>query len=160
MKELYKNYKLYGPYLNKKDNRLRVILVNNLDKTKKTVSYPKYLMEIHLNRYLLDNETIDHIDKNPLNNSIENLQVLDRKIHSILDIARNEDVITKCKYCNEDFIIKGNTLHNRNRKDKSQSGYFCSKSCTGKYGKEIQLKRIKVTKEEKIISKKYHLKNN
>ena len=67
---IYENViKVRGPYKSSKDNRLRCILVFS-DKTTKTISYPKYLMEIHLNRYLLENETVDHIDGNPLNNTI------------------------------------------------------------------------------------------
>lgn len=42
-------------------------------------------MEIHLNRYLTKDEQIDHIDGNPLNNDISNIQILNFKEHQILD---------------------------------------------------------------------------
>ena len=38
-----------------------------------TLSYPKYLIEVHLDRYLEKEETVDHIDGNFLNNVISNL---------------------------------------------------------------------------------------
>lgn len=66
-------------------------------------------MEVHLDRYLEENETIDHIDGNPLNNSIDNLRVLDRKTHSTNDVYRNKDVVVKCAYCGKEFTIKGST---------------------------------------------------
>ena len=62
--------KVYGPY-KAKDSRLRVVLAFK-DGSKKTVSYPKYIMEIHLGRYLTIDETVDHIDCDPLNNDLTN----------------------------------------------------------------------------------------
>lgn len=41
-----------------KDGRLRVYV----KETKKTISYPKYLMEKELGRALLPNEAVHHID--------------------------------------------------------------------------------------------------
>ena len=64
---VYKDCKLYGPYSNSADGRLRCMIVFP-NKKRKTISYPKYLMEVHLGRYLDIDETIDHIDGNFLNN--------------------------------------------------------------------------------------------
>ena len=155
---VYENIKrIYGPYKSKKDSRLRIILYFN-DGTKRLISYPKYLMEKHINRYLDKDETIDHIDGDVLNNCITNLQILNRVDHSKLDAIRNKDVEVNCKYCNTLFIIKGSNLRERNRKDRHSSGYFCSRSCSGKYGKEIQLgKRLHVP-EERIQAIRFKLK--
>lgn len=148
--------KTYGPYEGK-DGRLRLILKLKNNKTK-TISYPKYLMESYLNRYLTDDETVDHIDGNPLNNDIDNLRVLSRKEHCYNDVLRNKDVIVKCTFCGKEFIIKGNNIRYHNRKDKHQSGYFCSRQCSGKYGKAIQTNEISHKKVESVnIEKfKYH----
>lgn len=156
---MYENYKLYGPYLNKKDNRLRLVLVNKNTNKKTSISYPKYLMEIHLNRYLKEDETVDHIDGNPLNNELSNLQILKRKEHSYLDANRNKDVIVTCSYCKKEFTIKGSLVHQRNRKDRYQSGYFCSRQCAGKYGVEIQHNKRKLLKIPKIVPQKYKVKS-
>lgn len=152
---IYKNCKIYGPYLNKKDNRLRCIIVKN--NKKKTISYPKLLMEKYLDRYLDFDETIDHIDKNPLNNNINNLRIINRKEHCYNDAYRNKDIIVTCAYCKRHFKIKGSTIAYRNRSDRQQSGYFCSKQCSGKYGKAIQNGLIKSITVDKVIPNKYQV---
>jgi hypothetical protein len=50
-------------------------------------------------------------------------------------------------------------LNNRNRKDKYQSGYFCSRRCSGKYGKEIQLGLREHIKTNRIEAVKYKAKS-
>lgn len=155
---IYENLKeLKGPY-SQKNGRLQATLVF-LDGTKRTISYPKYLIELHLGRYLLDNETVDHIDGNFLNNDISNLQVLDRKEHCRLDVIRNKDIKVNCTYCNKFFTIKGSKLHTRNRKDRNSSGYFCSRSCSGKYGAEIQKEKRNHILIDKIVPEKIKFKN-
>lgn len=151
---IYENLvKIRGPYESSKDHRLRCILVFN-DKTTKSMSYPKYLMDVHLDRYLTENETVDHIDGNPLNNNINNLRVLDRREHCRNDAYRNVDVTVNCTYCGRKFTIPGSKMHNRNRKDRHQSGYFCSRQCSGKYGREIQNHKRTHVVIEKVIAEK------
>ena len=63
----HEDYKCYGPYT-RKDERQHAILIKH-DATgsiveRLTISYPKYLVEVYLNRQLESNETVDHIDGN------------------------------------------------------------------------------------------------
>ena len=156
---IYDNCKIYGPYQSKQDNRLRII-IEFPNGNKQSKSYPKYLMEVQENRFLEENETVDHIDGNPLNNDLSNLQILDRKVHCSVDVLRNKDIIVKCTYCQKEFTIPGSEINNRNRQDRHSSGYFCSRSCSGKYGQEIQSgKRKPEEPHEKIIPKKYKAKS-
>jgi hypothetical protein len=154
---MYENYKFCGPYIGK-DGRLRLVGVD-ANKVRHTISYPKYLMELHLGRYLEKEEQVDHIDGNPLNNDLSNLQILSLGKHQYIDALRNEDIVVNCKFCGKPFVIKGNTVHNRNRKDRHQSGYFCSKQCSGKYGKIIQMGKLTHTKENRIVPSKYKVKS-
>lgn len=154
---MYENYRFYGPYT-AKDGRLRIIGVDS-NKVKHTISYPKYLMEQHLGRYLEDNEQVDHIDGNPLNNNINNLQIKLLGEHQALDSWRNKDVLVCCAFCGKPFIIKGSELHSKNRKDRHQSGYYCSRSCSGKYGRMIQLGLLNHTIKPRIIPSKYKAKS-
>lgn len=155
---VYENCRFYGPYLSKKDNRLRCIVVFP-DGVKRTISYPKYLMEVHLDRYLEGDETVDHIDGNPLNNEISNLQILPRKLHSYLDTKRYRDAIVTCQMCKKPFLLKGSKLHNCNRGDRNQSGYFCSKQCVGRYGRLIQFGLIKPTTVDRVVPSIYKVKS-
>ena len=152
---MYENVKKTSIYVSKLDGRSRIQLTFN-DGTRKQMSYPKYLMECHLNRYLTDDETVDHIDQNVQNNEISNLRVINRREHVSNDIVRNKDVEVECAYCGKKFIIPGNKLQNRNRKDRHSSGYFCSRECAGRYGAEVQHHKREPNKPTpRIIPEKY-----
>lgn len=145
---VYVNCKIYGPY-KRKDNREHVVIVWPNGK-KQTVSYPKYLTEVRLNRYLTSNETVDHIDGNFTNNIPSNIQVLNRVEHAYLDAKRCKDQEFECPYCNTQFTLSGRKLHNavQNRKRKNAAGPFCTRSCAGKYGKSVQLGSTKLPVNE------------
>ena len=85
---VYDGFDLMGVYVDK--NQLRLVAYLRNSQTSKIIrmSYPKYLMELHLNRYLNKDETVDHIDRNPLNNDISNLQILNVSEHCSLDTKR------------------------------------------------------------------------
>lgn len=153
---MYEDFKIYGPY-KRKDGRMHIVLKNNI--STKTISYPKYLMEIKLNRYLNSNETVDHIDRDFTNNSYDNLRVIDRSLHIKEDVKRNKDIKVKCAFCGKEFIVKGSTINYRNRIDRYQSGYFCSKQCSGLYGKQVQETGIRLPRKERVKVNKYINKN-
>lgn len=68
---------MYGPYERRYKNgsiRRQVILIFNGRKT--SMSYARWLLSVNLGRWLEPHEDADHIDENPLNDSLDNLQVL------------------------------------------------------------------------------------
>lgn len=128
----YENCKVYGPYQSREDKRFRVVVVFT-NKIKVTVSYPKYLMELHLGRYLRANETVDHKDNDVTNNVIDNFQILTRISHIQLDALRLKPMVINCQICKEDFELSGVRLSDAiQNKIKGTRGPFCSKSCAGK----------------------------
>lgn len=127
--------KIYGPY-KRKDGRLHICVEVNGRKT--SISYPKYLVEKHLGRKLLPNETVDHIDNNPLNNKLSNLRIFDRSEHASQDSKRLVEVKIKCIWCKKKMTLNSTQINNRSRKDKEVAGPFCSKHCSGQYGASVQ----------------------
>jgi hypothetical protein len=146
---VYENCKIYGPYQIKNGRKYITVIFPN--KKKKNVSYPKYLMEKSLNRYLKDNETVDHIDCDFTNNDLSNLRVLDRSEHVRLDVKRYAEQEFDCPECGISFRLSGRKLHDaiHNRK-KGRAGPFCSRSCAGKYSKKIQTCQINPAKVVQI----------
>lgn len=106
---VYEGYTCYGPY-KRKDNRCHVVLINrkSIDKPRLTVSYPKYLVECYLNRYLTENETIDHIDGNFSNNDLSNLRIVDRALHAKSHTMHKRTIIKRCVICNKEFTTTNN----------------------------------------------------
>jgi hypothetical protein len=124
--------KVYGPY-KRKDGRQHVVVDDGTGKLK-TVSYPKYLVEQLLGRKLdPEKETIDHIDGDFTNNSLENLRVIDRVKHASEDVVRRKPVKCKCVYCGAKC-----TPVKKNGNGRKCAGPFCSKSCIGKYTRDIK----------------------
>ena len=124
--------------LNKKDGRLRCVLVYK-DGHKENISYPKLLMEEKLGRKLLPNEQVHHVDENPLNNNLDNLELTTlgehQRMHS--KFIEYEEI---CEWCNKEFVVTKKHHHNHRKGTK----YFCSKSCASKYNAYTQkLKKIK-----------------
>ena len=122
---MYEGWKVFGPY-RRKDGRKHVVLQCELTKKLKTISYPKYLMELHLGRYLTDDETVDHKDRDFTNDSLSNLQILPRSDHAKLDVQRRKVLTAYCERCGKDFELSRNQTSERAKK---LSGPYCSRSC-------------------------------
>lgn len=132
---------VYGPY-ERDDGRKHVIIYNFNKGIRRTVSYPKYLMEQRLGRKLKPNETVHHKNEDFSDDSPENLEVKTRADHSRLHaIKYSEFKIVKCKVCGKKYKLNRTQQsdHFRNRNRNRSKGYFCSKSCIGKYGKLKQM---------------------
>lgn len=114
------------------------------DKDKKQiVPYARYLMEQYLGRKLNKDEEVHHKDHDKTNDVIENLEVANstehRKHHNPL---KYQDTIEHCYVCGKEFTFTAkqhqNKYRERNRKPNTVDKYFCSRKCSGIYGKQIQ----------------------
>ena len=114
------------------------------DKDKKqVVPYARYLMEQYLGRKLREDEEVHHKDHDKTNDVIENLEVIKstehRKHHNPL---KYKDTIEQCYVCGKSFIFTAkqhsNKYKERKRKPDTVDKYFCSRKCSGIYGKKIQ----------------------
>ncbi len=130
--------KVYGPYL-RKDGRQHVIIIDN--GKRRTVSYPKYIMEKELGRNLHpDLETVHHIDGNFNNNELSNLQIIERTAHVRLDSKGADGQTHKCPVCEKEFFLEERTFRN-NQMLQKKAGPFCSRKCAGIYGQKVQWER-------------------
>ena len=124
-----------------KDDRLRVYI----RETGETISYPKYLMEKELGRKLLPNEHVHHIDQNPLNNNLSNLKVMTNSEHAAGHMRKFYDTTAICGWCGKEFIWTGKQQEtfysNRRNHGHETEQPFCSRACSGRYGKQRQIER-------------------
>lgn len=133
-------------YMHKNEGRLMAYI----RETKQVVSYPRVIMENFLGRKLLPEEEVHHKDGNPLNNKIDNLEVMTRAEHLRIHAEENRkyfDKIMVCPMCGEEFLWTAAQQQkfqsNKNRKDRKHretEAPFCSKKCVAKLGREIQFK--------------------
>ena len=119
---------VYGPY-KRRDGRSHLVIIDG--KKRKTISYPKWLMQVHLGRELSKNETIDHIDGDVSNNSIDNLQILSLADNIRKAIKPAKLVELKCKFCGGIFTRRA-AVELYNRTVRKKDGPFCSHRCSGK----------------------------
>ena len=144
--------KIHGPYL-RQDGR-SIVIIKEDDGVSHTVSYPKHLVQEHIGYELDDNLTIDHWDSNKDNNSLDNLKIIDRREHSANDTRRVKLVKFKCAWCKKKFERSPRLI--RDKAKKGKSGPFCSRSCAGKYSRNLQLKLIDKYDCQQSVDSKYY----
>ena len=145
---IYENVrKVYGPYL-RKDNRQHVVIVFN-DGMKKTVSYPKFLIENYTGNILDLNETVHHIDGDFTNNALTNLEILIRPIHARQHAKKLISQKFICEVCSTEFELVGQKLHDAaTNRLKGKVGPFCGRSCAGKASHQTSKYTIQTVKRE------------
>jgi HNH endonuclease len=145
---------IYGPYKRRNDeNDVREIGIVVLpDGSRKTKSWPKLIMEQRLGRELDVNETIDHQNFDPLDNSPENLVIRPRSEHSSLDTRRVKLVSFKCPECNGSFQRSPRRIRDKAGKQ----GPFCSRTCAAKYTRKVQLGQADKAPIQQSIPSEYY----
>lgn len=131
--------KIYGPYT-RKDGRQHVIVIED-DGARRTISYPKWLVEQELGRKLDPNlETVDHLDRDFNNNDPSNLAIKPRPQHASDDALRTKLVEITCDWCGNKALKPLRKLKHNSKAGKR--GKFCGKACAGAYSRALQLGRV------------------
>ena len=141
----------YRVYVNLcKDGRYRALKVYS-DGRKENVSYPRIIVEKSIGRPLLPTEDVHHIDENPQNNDLSNLEIIDHVEHCTEHGLENspykifgDKIRVSCFMCGKSFTVTKRQLRDKvgNVRCKHKSSYFfCSRECCGKYGTMIQNSR-------------------
>lgn len=112
----------------------------------------RVVMENYLGRMLTEEEVVHHKDHNKKNNSIENLELIERVTHiKKHSTERGRKIIKlKCPWCEKEFIKYKNQTHLQ--KPSKYNCTCCSKTCRGKLHRYIQLKGRTLEIQEKINS--------
>lgn len=126
----------YGYVMNNKENRATLTLYNSHTERSCT-QYARYLLSVKLGRFLTDKETVDHIDGDKTNNSIDNLQIL-----SIGDNIRKSqklgDIICICPICKKVFSRERKKVSGKIKKEKIKKGHLCcSRRCGGIFARRF-----------------------
>jgi HNH endonuclease len=127
---------VFGPYRNKAGRPFMIII--DEQGNRRTLSKARWVMEQHLGRPLHpDEETIDHIDGDKENDDISNLQLLPRSEHSAKDTRRVKLEKFICPECGKEFERSPRLI--RDKSKKGCHGIFCTRSCSAKYNRKVQL---------------------
>lgn len=100
------------------------------------VLHHRVVMENHIGRILTPDEVVHHKNKNPKDNRIENLELMNSKEHAKMHGTTGRKMVTlKCPECK--------TIFDRERRQtflikQTSSLTCCSKSCSGKLSSKIK----------------------
>ena len=119
---------IYGPYT-RPDSRKHIVHYEN--GTRRTQSYPRYLMEQHLGRELRPEEHVDHINNDKTDNRIENLQLLTLAANNRKSAIPARTYIFLCPVCGKEAEIPYRR-YKANQIIQDKAGPYCSRSCAGK----------------------------
>jgi HNH endonuclease len=122
---------VYGPY-KRKDGRQHVI--HYIDGKRRTQSYPRFLMEKEIGRELLKEEHVDHINGDPTDDRIDNLQILSQLENNrkLIDQSGHDArmKVCWCPVCDARFEILW-SQYRANQIKQGKQGPYCSKRCNG-----------------------------
>jgi len=132
--------KTYGPYWDKSAKRFYVVTFPPVKGFAQLHS--RFLMEQHLGRLLHTHETVDHIDRNSLNDELSNLRVVGLSQHSKDDARLLQPLKAPCIWCGTMVIRKYSKSDVKRDDGINSSGPFCSRSCQGKGGAAISHRKM------------------
>lgn len=110
------------------------------------------IMENTIGRLLTDDEVVHHKDGNKKNNSIENLELINKNDHIRLHRLKSGKKTTKlkCPWCGKEFVRYTNETFLQ--KPSKYNCTCCSVTCGRKLHRYIQLHGISIELKERINS--------
>lgn len=112
----------------------KYLAIKTPDGKRTTKLYSRYLMEEHTGRTLERHEHVDHIDGDPTNDDLSNLQVLTASEHKKKTAEQLgwaiEMYIGSCPCCGEEFSKPAKDV--KANREKGKAGPYCSRRCAGR----------------------------
>lgn len=102
----------------------KTLILWNSSKDRSSTQYARYLLAVHLGRYLTKDETVDHIDGNKQNDDLNNLQILSlaentRKTHC------KPPYELDCPICGIHFTKPRSSIRNAEAREKALNNNMC-----------------------------------
>lgn len=124
-----------GPYVHKTGKLAGRKYVNIItDDGKKTSKlYSRYLVERNLGRTLTFDETVDHINEDPTDDRLINLQIITRSDNAKKSAKERrfiEWITFRCPMCGGWFKKEARLVRHNRRK--GHTGPYCGRSCAGR----------------------------
>lgn len=116
-------------YCYKNSEPRRVVGLIDFNGSRTSTSYARYLMSCHLERYLKEDEHVDHINDDKLDDRIENLQILSPEENARKSATRSM-VEMICPVCGNKFTKEYRQTNMGKGLDRNYQA--CSRSCGGK----------------------------
>lgn len=90
----------------------------------------RYVMSVHLGRWLSSDEVVHHKDKDRTNNDINNLELTNARDHAILHAIENgtEYIDVHCLHCNKQFTTTACKVKK-----------FCSNLCASLHSRKFEV---------------------
>lgn len=126
------------------EGRKTVILFNS-GKVRSSTSYARYLMAVHIGRYLTEEEEVDHIDCNKFDDSLSNLQILTKEAHREKTNKEQSAPLLSftCKCCGRYF--------ERSKQRTTSRTKYCSLECSHKMVKAYLRKWSEVAVNDLLL---------
>lgn len=127
------NYRYWKVYT-AKDRRQRLVYVDE-DGKHRSKSFPRILMEMKLGKPLDPEDDVHHLDYNPTNNNLDNLDVVNHIQHCREHSQKYFDMEFICPICGRKFIMSAKKYRQyvfdlKNRPWKRNSVPACSRRCS------------------------------
>jgi len=116
-----------GYLLHNKSTGRNNVHLRNSDNDLSTTSYARYLMSVHLGRYLEDHEHVDHINDIKSDDRIDNLQILTVLENNYKSAPPKTIVSLQCPFCKKEFKRQKRQTHLSKPNNKAT---YCSRSCS------------------------------
>lgn len=122
--DYYKDKGYIRAYLTTSKDPRRVCTLRKTDGSMTSMSYSKYLYTSHYKCDVSSGDHVDHVNGNPMDDRIENLQVISGRYNIQKDHKRKEMIIRKCPVCSVEFLFEKRNLN-------SHPNPCCSRRCGG-----------------------------
>lgn len=116
-----------------RENRKTLYLVEHgSTRVTSSTAYARYVLSVHLKRFLNEDEQVDHIDNDKTNDDVSNLQILSCA-DNLKKSAKGRTMINLiCPHCQIEFTRERRLVPSVY--DPSKTGLnFCSRSCSSIY---------------------------